>query len=184
MDSVSLRLLLERCGSYPVIEAAAASGELHELLPVHLFEHIGTVYHRLESVADAHCAGIAKLRLAVLLHEESSNALPSLLVAAGFWDFAPAVIGVIGGFGELWKLTADHEIAEYVVNQRARLAALLLFELAHEGRAIPEMQRAAELGGLDLDFKRWVERLQTPFNNTFEWPARSPSLASAAQREP
>jgi hypothetical protein len=49
MDSAKLRLLLERCGSHPAIQAAAAAGELHELLPVKLFEHIGMVYHRLES---------------------------------------------------------------------------------------------------------------------------------------
>ena len=76
MDSAELRLLLERCGSYPAIEAAAASGELHQLLPVELFEHIGIVYRRLEGVADPHCPGIAELRLTVLLHEMSPNSLP------------------------------------------------------------------------------------------------------------
>jgi hypothetical protein len=159
MDSAELRLLLERRGSYPAIEAAAASGQLHQLLPVKLFEHIGIVYRRLEGVADAHCPGIAELRLTVLLHEMSPNSLPSLLAEAGFSDFVPTVVGVIGGFGELWKVGTDHEIAEYVVAHRAHLGALLLFELAHEGRAISAMERAAELGGLDLCFKRWTGRL-------------------------
>jgi hypothetical protein len=151
---VDLRVLLERHGSYPVIEAAG-------LLPLKLFEHIGTVYHRLEHVADVGFAAMAELRLAVLVHEESPDSLPGILTAAGFRDFAPTVVGVIGGFGELWKATADHDVAEYVVTQRAHLASLLLFELAHEGRAIPAMRRAAELGGLHHDFERWLERLPT-----------------------
>jgi hypothetical protein len=99
------------------------------------------------------------LRLAVLLHEESPAALPSLLATAGFSGFAPTILGVIGGFGELWKVTADHEIAQYVEAHRAHLASLLLFELVHEGQAILQMERAAELGDLDLGFKRWAARL-------------------------
>src|SRR5262245_25356705 len=176
MDSAKLRLLLGRIGSYPAIEAAAASGELHELLPVRLFEHIGLVYRRLEQLADAHhLAIIAELRLAVLLHEESLDSLPSLLAAAGFLDFAPTVLGVIGGFGKLWKATADHEIADYVAVQTTHLPALLLFELAHEGRPTPEMERAAELAGLSLTFKGWVARLPmgTPSNDTFDRPRTS-----------
>jgi hypothetical protein len=161
MDVAGLRRLLERCGSYPVIEAAAASGELHALFPARLFEHIGVTYHRLERVADPDFTDLAKLRLAVLLHEESPRSLPGILAAAGFIDFAATVIGVIEGFGQLWKVVGDREIAEYVVVQRGHLAALLLFELAHEGRAIPQMERAAELGGLDLSFRRWAARLPT-----------------------
>jgi hypothetical protein len=182
MDPASFRLLLQQYGSYPAIEAAAASGGLHELLPVTLCEHIGTVYHRLEAVADAHLADIAKLRLAVLLHEESPTSLPSLLAAAGFADFAPTVIGVIRSFGELWKTTGDREIAGDVLTHREHLAPLLLFELAHEERAIPEMQRAAEIGGLDPGFKRWVDRLPTatPSNSTFERLVDSPSLEFAS----
>jgi hypothetical protein len=126
---------------------------------VSLFEHIGIVYHRLEELADAHFPGIAGLRLTVLLHEMSPGSLPSLLAGAGLSDLAPPVVGAIRGFGELWKGVADDQIAEYVVAHRAHLASLLLFELAHEGRTIPAMERAAELGGLDLDFKRWAARL-------------------------
>ena len=161
MDAVELRLLLEQRGSYPAIEAAAASGKLRALLPVSLFEHIGIVYHRLEALADARFSGLAASRLAVLLHEMSPGSLPGVLAAAGLSDFAPPVLGAIGGFGELWKVATDDQIAEYVVAHQAHLASLLLFELAHEGRAIPAMERAAELGGLDVDFKRWAGRLST-----------------------
>jgi hypothetical protein len=159
MDSVELRHLLERCGSYPAIEAAAASGELREILPVELFEHIGIVYHRLERVADTPLPDIAASRLTVLVHETPPESLPRVLEAAGFSDLSPIVREVIGGFGEVWRVTADCQIAEYVVTHGAHLAPLLLFELAHEGRAIPAMERAAELGGLDLAFARWAGRL-------------------------
>ena len=159
MNSESLRRLLERPGSYPAIEAAAASGALHDLLPVKLFEHIGTVYDRLERVADPTFAHLAKVRLAVLLHEESPPSLPRLLATAGFGDFAPVVMGVIGGFGTLWKATTDQEIEGYVAAERTHLGSLLLFELAHEGRATSQMERAAELSGLARDFARWRARL-------------------------
>jgi len=159
MNSATLRRLLGHRGSYPAIEAAAASGALQQLLPVEPLAHIGIVYRRLERVADAHFPGISALRLSVLLHESSPSSLPSLLTAAGFSDLQPVVLGVIGGFGELWKATADHEIAAYVVTQRAHLASLLLFELVHEGRAIAAMERAAELGSLEVGFRRWVRRL-------------------------
>jgi hypothetical protein len=159
MNSESLRRLLERSGSYPAIEAAAASGALHDLLPVKPFEHIGTVYHRLERVADPGFVDLPKVRLAVLLHEESPPWLPRVLATAGFGDFEPVVMGVIGSFGKIWKVPTDQEIRDYVAAERTHLGSLLLFELAHEGRAISQMERAAELGGLARDFARWRERL-------------------------
>jgi hypothetical protein len=157
---IELRSLLERCGAYSAIEAASKSEELGEDLPMTLFEHIGIVYNRLERVADASFPTIAPLRLAVLLHEQSPTSLPNLLAGAGFSDFAPLVLSVISGFGELWKIKTDHDLTEYVLAHRDHLDSLLLFELAHEGRATRQMERAAELGGLDLRFKRWAARLQ------------------------
>jgi hypothetical protein len=156
---VDLRPLLERDSAYSAIEAAFKSDELGQVFPVKLFEHIGIVYDRLEKVANASFPTIAPLRLAVLLHEQSPASLPSLLAGAGFSDFAPIVLAVIGGFGELWKTNTDDEIAEYALAHRDHLASLLLFELAHEGRATRQMERAAELGGLDLSFKRWAAQL-------------------------
>jgi hypothetical protein len=156
---IQLRPLLERCGSYSAIEAACKSDELAQDFSVPLFEHIGIVYHRLERVADTSLPTIAPLRLAVLLHEQSPASLPSFLAAAGFSDFASIVLAVIRGFGQLWKTNTDDEIAEYALAHRDHLDSLLLFELAHEGRATRQMERAAELGGLDLNFKRWAARL-------------------------
>jgi hypothetical protein len=156
---VQLRPLLERDGAYSAIDAASKAGELGQDFPVKLFEHIGIVYDRLERVADASFPTITPLRLAVLLHEQSPVSLPNLLAGAGFSDFAPIVLSVIGGFGALWKTKTEDEIAEYVLAHRDHLDSLLLFELAHEGRATRQMARAAELGGLDLSFKRWAARL-------------------------
>ena len=125
-----------------------------------LFEHVAAVYHRLERLAAAnHAASITEMRLAVLFHEEPTDRLPSLLGEAGFPDFAPAVVGVIGGFGQLWKAKTDQEMVAYVAAHKANLPALLLFELAHEGRATPQMERAAEIADLSVDFNRWVARL-------------------------
>jgi hypothetical protein len=118
-----LRRLLALRGSYPIIAAAAASGQLH--FPVTLFEHVGDVYRRVETAADHDCAGIEALRLAALVHEEPRESLPKLLGAADVCDFAPTVVAVTGGFGQ----------------------------------AIPGMERAAEVGGLQAALKCWAERL-------------------------
>jgi hypothetical protein len=157
MDATEFRRLLERRGAYPAIEAAWASDELRNVLPVKLFDHIGIVYDRLERIVGAHFQAIVPLRLAVLLHEEAPNALPRLVAAAGFSEFAP----LIGGFGELWKTTGEDEIAAYANAHRAHLDSLLLFELAHEGRATVAMERAAARGGLANSFERWASRLAT-----------------------
>lgn len=152
-----LRLLLERRGAYPAIEAVSAAGEF----PVKLFPHIGVVYHRLETVAGADFEAIAPLRLAVLVHEEPPDALGGILDAAGLSELAPTVFAVVGEFGKLWKIAADDEIAEYVDSHRAHLASLLLFELAHEGSATRAMERAAQLGGLAFRFEGWRARLSS-----------------------
>ena len=65
-----LRRLLEREGSYPAIAAAAAAGELRDVLPTRIFSHIGEVYDRLEVAAGPDCADISALRLMALVHEE------------------------------------------------------------------------------------------------------------------
>ena len=121
--------------------------------------HIDTVSRRLERAADADCRYLAELQIAVLLHEESPASLPGLLATAGRSDLAPIVIPVITAFGELWKVTTDDEIAAYTAAHRSHLDPLLLFELAHEGQPTAGMRRAAAVGGLDADFRRWVARL-------------------------
>ena len=159
--SHELRRLLQRAGAHPVLEAASGSGALRHVLPVTLFAHIGMVYRRLERMADPASPDLVALRLAVLVHEESPDSLSPLLAAAGLSDLAPAVLTVVRGFGALWKTTTDDDVARYVEAHGRHLAALLLFELAHEGQSTSRMQRAAELGRLGERFNVWVQRLLT-----------------------
>jgi len=156
-----LRRLLEREGSYPVIASAAASGELGDALPTRIFAHIGDVYDRLEVAAGPDFPDIAALRLMVLVHEERPTRARVLVEDAGFAEAAPAVAAVLTGFGEVWRAESDEKLWEYSRTHGARLAPLLLFELAHEGRPTAPMRRAAHFGGLELPFQRWARRLRT-----------------------
>ena len=157
-SNLFLRRLLSQRGSYPIIAAAAASGQLPHF-PVTLFEHVGEVYRRVETAAGPDFAGIEELRLAALVHEEPQESLPKLLGAAGVFDFAPTVVAVTGGFGRIWKVRTEGDLRDYVEVNRPQLASILLFELAHEGQVILEMERAAEVGGVQAAFKCWAERL-------------------------
>ena len=56
---------------------------------------------------------------------------------------------------------SDDGLFEYSRTHGARLAPLLLFELAHEGRSTAPMKQAAHFGGLELSFQRWARRLRT-----------------------
>jgi hypothetical protein len=153
----SLRRLLSRRGSYPLIVAAVASGHLPHF-PVTLFEHVGDVYRRVETAADD-SAGLEGLRLAALVHEEPQESLAKLLDSAGLFDFAPTVVAVTGGFGRIWTVRTEADLRDYVEVNRPHLASILLFEVAHEGQSTPEMERAAGIGGLQAALKRWAERL-------------------------
>ena len=161
MDRGELRRVLERADAYPCFEVAFAAGELQRILPTRLSGHIKVVYRRLEWIAEPAGPALAALRLAILVHEEPPESLPAILAAAGLSDLGPTVLGVVSGFGALWKITRDHDIADYVAAHKAHLAALLLFELAHEGQPTPGMERAAELGHLRGSFDVWANRLSS-----------------------
>ena len=153
----SLRRLLSRHGSYPLIVAAKASGQLPHF-PVTLFEHVGDVYRRVETAGDHDLAGLEELRLAALVHEEPQESLTKLLDSAGVSDIAPTVVAVTGGCGRIWKVRTEGDLGDYLEVNRPHLASILLFELAHERRSTPEMERAAEVGGLQAALKCWTER--------------------------
>jgi hypothetical protein len=154
----SLRRLLAQRGSYPTIAAAAASDRLARF-PVTLFEHVGDVYRRVETAAGDDFAEIEGLRLAALVHEEAQDSIPKLLGSAGVFDLAPTVAAVTSSFGRIWRVRTEGDLSDYLEVHRSHLASILLFEVAHEGQAIPEMERAAQVGGLAAAFKCWVERL-------------------------
>ena len=156
-----LRRLLEREGSYPAIAAAAAAGELRDVLPTRIFSHIGEVYDRLEGAAGPDFPDIAALRLMALVHEERPSRARVLVEDTGFAEAASAIAAVLTGFGEVWRADSDEKLREYAREHGARLAPLLLFELAHAGRSTAAMKRAAHFGGLELPFQRWARRLRT-----------------------
>lgn len=155
-----LRRLLSRHGSYPLIAAAAASGRLPDF-PVTLFDHIGDVYRRVETAAGDEFVHVAHLRVAALLHEEPPASLSNLLDSASLPDFAPLVQAVIGGFGRIWKVRTDDDLRAYVEAGTPYLTALLLFEVAHEGRPTVSIERAARLGGLQGELESWLARLRS-----------------------
>jgi hypothetical protein len=130
-SNLFLRRLLSQRGSYPIIAAAAASGQ-RPLFPVTLFEYVGEVYRRVETAAGPDFAGIEELRLAALVHEEPQESVPNVLASAGVFDFAPTVVSVTGGFGRIWKVRTEGDLRDYVEVSRPHLASILLFELAHK----------------------------------------------------
>jgi len=153
-----LRTLLSQPGSYPVIAAALASDQIPHF-PVTLLEHVGDVYQRVETAAGRDFDQIEALRLAALVHEEPPESLPRLLRSAGVSDLVPTAVAVTGAFGHIWKVRTEDDLRSYVESHGPRLPLVLLFELAHEGRSTPEMERAAAVGRLQSAFDCWAERL-------------------------
>jgi hypothetical protein len=154
----SLRRLLAQPGSYSIIAAAVASGGLREL-PVTLLDHVGDVYRRVETAADPDDERIEALRLAALVHEEPLDRVRQLVGSPGLSELLPEVVAVIREFGRVWKVSTDGDLRGYVDENRRFLRAILLFELAHEGRATSQMERAARAGRLATAFARWAARL-------------------------
>jgi hypothetical protein len=151
---MSLHDLLSRRGSYAAI-AAGRFPDFH----VRLFDHVGDVYRRVERAAGDDFPQVDALRLTALVHEEPPASIAGLLAVADLARFAPLVTAVTSAFGRVWKVRTGDDLRTFVERHRPSLAAVLLFELAHEGRAIPDMERAAGLGGLSAEFDSWANRL-------------------------
>jgi hypothetical protein len=99
------------------------------------------------------------VKLAALLHEMSLAEVEGTLRRMGFGDVAQLVCDIIGGFGEIWKISSEAQIREYVFRRKNHLELLLLFEVAHEGAATDAMRAAARLGGCEENLEAWVGRL-------------------------
>jgi hypothetical protein len=162
-----LRRLLAQPGSYPIIAAAVESGGLPQF-PVALFDHVGDVYRRVETAAGGDFEHVEALRLTTLVHEEPLESLPQLLASAGVSELLPEVVAVTREFGRVWRVRTDDDLRGYVEKSRPYLAAILLFEFAHEGQSTPQMERAAQAGRLETAFARWAARLAgaTPWDAT------------------
>jgi hypothetical protein len=108
--------------------------------------HIDEVADRLRMAAPA---GLRErlLRAAAVHEERDPDRLPR--------DVAPVVMG----FGEVWKLAGEADVAAYVDRHADHLRALLLFELAHEGSATQTMRDVASHAGLTDEFATWERAL-------------------------
>jgi hypothetical protein len=71
-------------------------------------------------------------------------------------ELLPEVVAVTREFGRVWRVRTDDDLRGYVEKNRPYLAAILLFELAHEGQSTPQMERAAQAGRLETAFARWA----------------------------
>jgi hypothetical protein len=76
-------------------------------------------------------------------------------------DRAPLdVAAVVLGFGEVWRLSGEADVADYIDRHADHLRALLLFELAHEGAATGAMYAVAARAGLAQEFAGWERSMR------------------------
>ena len=67
---------------------------------------------------------------------------------------------MVAGFEGIWKAKGEAALAGYVREHATCLRQVLLFEVAHEGRATAAMTGAARLGGLSADLAAREHSLQ------------------------
>ena len=70
------------------------------------------------------------------------------------------VAAVVLGFGEVWRLNGEADVADYIDRHADHLRALLLFELAHEGAATGAMYAVAARAGLAQEFAGWERSMR------------------------
>jgi hypothetical protein len=108
--------------------------------------HIEEVSARIRAVAPPDLR--EHLLRTVALHEERD---PRRLPA----DVALVVLG----FGELWQIADDADLAAFVAHHHYHLRPLLLLELAHEGAATDGMRAVALRAGMADEFAEWERAL-------------------------
>lgn len=123
-----------------------------------MIRHLATVSARLEAAAGAE-PDARWLQLAVLVHEQPADSAATVLARAGFADVKDRIVAVLRGFGALWKIRDAAERRAFIRDCGDGLAPLLLFELAHEGRATEAMIETARAGGLEATLRSWASRL-------------------------
>jgi hypothetical protein len=108
--------------------------------------HIDEVSERIRTIAPPDLRDHL-LRVAALHEERDPARLPA--------DVALVVLG----FGELWRIADDDDLAAFVRLHHYHLRPLLLFELAHEGAATDGMRAVAAHAGLADEFAGWERAL-------------------------
>ncbi|HXV33483.1 MAG TPA: hypothetical protein VD769_05700 [Gaiellaceae bacterium] len=120
--------------------------------------HVDAVTRRLLAAAPDDLRELVLVVAAV--HEERDPAgLREAALRVGAGRDADAVVAIALGFGEVWKVTDDASLDDYVARHAGHLRALLLFELAHEGEATDAMTAAAERAGFVRELWRWDARV-------------------------
>jgi hypothetical protein len=117
--------------------------------------HVDEVGRRLETAAPDDLRELTMM-VATVHEEREPNRLRKVALAAGAGRDADAVVAIALGFGELWQVTDEASLDEYVARHAGHLRALLLFELAHEGSATDAMTAAAQRGGIEREFSVWA----------------------------
>jgi hypothetical protein len=121
--------------------------------------HVDAVGRRLEAAAPADLRELT-LTVAAVHEEREPDRLRSAAAAAGAGHDADAVVAIALAFGEVWQVTDEVSLDDYVGRHAGHLRALLLFELAHEGSATEAMTAAAERGGIENEFAGWVAAIR------------------------
>jgi hypothetical protein len=130
-----------------------------EAIRSQLTPHVAEVIRRVEVAIGDEQKQFWPVKLAALLHEMSLAEVEETLQQMGFGDMAQFVCNIIGGFGDIWKITSESQLREYVFRRQSHLEPLLLFEVAHEGAATDAMRAAARLGGCEENLEAWAGRL-------------------------
>jgi hypothetical protein len=120
--------------------------------------HVDAVSRRLAAAAPDDLRELVLLVAAV--HEQREpDRLREAAREAGAGRDTDAVVAIALGFGDVWKVTDDASLDDYVGRHAGHLRALLLFELAHEGTATEAMTAAADRAGIADELVRWEAAL-------------------------
>ena len=121
--------------------------------------HVDAVARRVEIAAPADLRELT-LTVAAVHEERQPERLRKAALAAGAGHDAAAVVAIALGFGEVWQVTDEASLEDYVARHAGHLRALLLFELAHEGSATDAMTAAAQRAGIEREFAAWVAAIR------------------------
>ena len=122
--------------------------------------HLDAVSRRLAAAAPDDLRDLVLLVAAV--HEEREpEPLREAAREAGAGRDTDAVVAIALGFGDVWQVTDEASLDDYVGRHAGHLRALLLFELAHEGRATEAMTVAADRAGIADELAGWEAALET-----------------------
>jgi hypothetical protein len=156
--AAAIEALLKQPASAPAVRAAAASGELEELLDVPPAPGSADAIARLEAAAGDDAASHWLVKLALLVAAVPPGDTYDVLAEAGFVAEVKRVADILLGAAALASLEADEDVELFVEHHRANLPGVLLFAYAQSGSATDAMWSVADAAGLDGQLSAWVHR--------------------------